>query len=256
MASPAAYAHVEAQARIRRSTKDAVQRLWLELGSYNEADVERFVRQAGRIVDGGQRQAVAIANAFIAGRLGKRVKGLPVDSLIGKNARKAPKDDVYRRPFISLWGGLKEGKSFENAFAEATTLAGTLAATDVQLAARNGIRSAGRAYNAAGYERVPDGNACDLCLIASTQRYWIEDLMPIHSNCGCGVEPLSEETGQVINPDLLQTLNDRGAVQKITDQRIASRARAAAERGTEVAVHNSAELGPVLSNAAHNIARS
>lgn len=49
-----------------------------------------------------------------------------------------------------------------------------------------------------GYERVPDGNACDLCDLASGQRYTRGDLMPIHDGCGCGVEPLTED--QLVTP--------------------------------------------------------
>lgn len=44
-----------------------------------------------------------------------------------------------------------------------------------------------------GYERVPDGGACVLCLTAAGQRYHSDDLMPIHDKCGCGVEPLTED---------------------------------------------------------------
>lgn len=41
-----------------------------------------------------------------------------------------------------------------------------------------------------GYERIPDGDACELCNLAAGQRYKTDDLMPIHNLCGCGVEPV------------------------------------------------------------------
>lgn len=46
---------------------------------------------------------------------------------------------------------------------------------------------------------------CALCVVVSTQRYWIEDLMPIHPGCDCSVRRCNRgmERQQVIDQDLL-----------------------------------------------------
>src|SRR5690606_35578247 len=49
---------------------------------------------------------------------------------------------------------------------------------------------------------------CALCVIASTQRYWLADLMPIHPGCDCGVDTLPADWNpdqQIIDSDLLES---------------------------------------------------
>ena len=65
----------------------------------------------------------------------------------------------------------------------------------------------GRSDGIRAYRRVLTGREnCALCLVASTQRYWVEDLLPIHPGCDCNVQPLPPgmEDSQVIDQDLLE----------------------------------------------------
>jgi len=41
-----------------------------------------------------------------------------------------------------------------------------------------------------GYQRVADGDACEFCAMIDGAQFRTEDPMPIHPNCGCGVEPV------------------------------------------------------------------
>lgn len=80
---------------------------------------------------------------------------------------------------------------------------------DMELAYRNQAHKTLRANHSSGiraYRRVLTGREnCALCVVASTQRYWVEDLLPIHPGCDCSVQPLPPgmENQQVIDPDLL-----------------------------------------------------
>jgi hypothetical protein len=47
-----------------------------------------------------------------------------------------------------------------------------------------------------GYQRVADGGACEFCLLLDGAQFRTDDPMPIHNNCGCGVEPVEYTRGQ------------------------------------------------------------
>ncbi|MEQ9093070.1 MAG: hypothetical protein RLN63_03105, partial [Miltoncostaeaceae bacterium] len=71
-----------------------------------------------------------------------------------------------------------------------------LALTDHQLAQTPAARvwMAEPANQDYGYERVlGGGESCPLCVVASQQIYYREDLMPIHERCQCSVSPLFGE---------------------------------------------------------------
>jgi hypothetical protein len=80
-----------------------------------------------------------------------------------------------------------------------------LAATDLQLAKTHSSRLAlaGRGdERIVGYRRVLTGaENCAMCVLASTQRYHVEDLLPIHPACDCAVAPIvgRQDPGQTIN---------------------------------------------------------
>ena len=57
-----------------------------------------------------------------------------------------------------------------------------------------------------GYARVFDGG-CDHCAEASNYLYSTEDLMPMHENCGCGVEPVFEEDVKASLPPFPEELS-------------------------------------------------
>ncbi len=232
--------HIDAQAKIRKATASAVRNVWDNLPGYEPENVPQFIAAATTIVGAGQRQAAATTNAFLARATDSKPRRLDYLQVVGSATRGgAPPKIVYRRPFVQLWFKRKNGMDFRVAVSQSGIRAETLAATDCQLAMRDTLREAGQMLNADpqtmdiwGYQRVPDGDACELCLIAAGQRYNTAELMPIHDNCGCGV-------------DILESPSDPG--QSIQSDRLA----AILDGDTSITVEPHGELGPVLTNADH-----
>lgn len=223
--------HIDAQAQLRAATALAVEQAWTGLGAYNQEDVARFLAVALPAVAGGQRAAAAVTNAFLAQTIGRAPLPLDVANLIGAAARLGTDPGtVYRRPFVDVWSALKNGTPYDQAVDKGRVRAESAAVTDVQLAMRETLREVGTQDELIlGYARVPDAGACAFCKLVAGQRYTVEDLLPIHPRCGCGVDPIVEEnrgdfTGVRAN-DLSVTRD-----------------------GVTAAVREHGELGPVLVN--------
>jgi hypothetical protein len=95
------------------------------------------------------------------------------------------------------------------------------------------------------YVRTLQGERdCALCLIASTQRYRKEALLPIHPGCDCGVEPVRADfdPGQVIDEAKLEAIH--AAVQAALGE--SDRAGRAVDYSKVIIQHNHGEIGPVL----------
>lgn len=189
----------------RRLIRDAVSsqlgRFWGAMGSYRDADVDRFVRVAVPKVRAGQLATASVTAQYLGGS---------VDRAAVMSARNADPALVYRRPAVSVYTALASGAGFAQAVAEGASRLGSLLSTDMQLAhttqARVSMSQGGFRY----YRRVLTGaENCARCAIASTQRYRSGDLMPIHPGCDCVVEPIESDSdpGQVIDPDLLETIH-------------------------------------------------
>lgn len=251
-----AQAHIVGQQRLRDLLVAAVAAKWGELPGHDRANVDQWLATVLPLVAGAQRQAAALTDAYIAHALERRPIGIPVGDVSGGAVRAgADPETVYTRPFITVWTALKHGEDFERAVASGLARATNAAATDVQLTMRATAAEIGAQDDAiTGWERVPDGNACSLCLIASTQRYHSGDLMPIHAHCGCGIAPLPGDVAHVINRDRYQQLTAEGAIDQIANQLQRARLTAAAETdpGLAVEVREHGELGPVLVDAAHD----
>lgn len=79
----------------------------------------------------------------------------------------------------------------------------SLGLTDVELAVTHAAREALADEPRYRYFRrvLTGAESCGLCIVASTQRYRKQDLLPIHPNCDCVVAPIlgDEDPGRVIN---------------------------------------------------------
>lgn len=228
-----ARSHVDAQARIRERVGQGVGAAWSSLDAYNESDVDSFLRRAVPVVRAGESAALTTLGAYLARELGRRLEPVGASEVLAGIRGGVSPEEVYRRPFVAVWSALRDGVRWEDAVSLGLDRAVGAAATDVQLAMTHGMS----AYSSAdtgiyGFQRVPNAGACQLCLIASTQRYHSGQLMPIHSHCGCGVAPLTEPSGQIINRDRYERI----------------------KRGSDVKlkVRDHGELGPVLTNADHS----
>lgn len=234
MASPLAEAHREAQLRIRTGTARAVGQVWKQLGSYDRSDVNRYVLAVAPIIEGGKRKAISTAAAYV----GRTVDTKPPEVNINRVSKfvrnGTPIEAVQHRPFVATWKGLKDGKPWQVAVDEGMATAIAAAFTDVALAFRDAMPELMKEVpQIDGYQRVPGGDACDFCVLASTQRYTTGELMPLHNNCGCGVEVLTDApysvgqfTGTKTYDPLPTTLRSADELAEITNEQTYSRAAA------------------------------
>jgi hypothetical protein len=224
-------AQIAAQQRVRERASQAVARAWTSLQSYDEDDVPVFLAVAVPAVIAAQRLAASLTNAFLARSVGRQPLPLDLARLIGPAIRNgATPAEVYRRPFVTTWTALGNGTQYEDAVAEGLHRATSTAEMDVQLTMRQTLVDVGqRDELILGYQRVPDPGACDFCRLIAGQRYTIEQLIPVHNHCGCGVDVITaanrgDFTG---NPE-----NDLSVTRD----------------GVTAAVEEHGELGPLLVN--------
>lgn len=251
-------AHISADAQIRNRVATFVGRVWDSLGSYRDADIGRFIDAVLPVVLGGEQQLAAITDAYLA-RLAAAVLGgqprpvgVPAAEVTGAALRGVDPDEVYRRPGVTVWTALAEGKSLAEAIKLGRQRALSIAKIDLQLAKTHTARRVfSRDDRVVGHRRVLTGREnCGLCVVASTQRYHKAELQPIHGGCDCGVEPIygREDPGQVIDPDTLEQahaaieerfgVSDRGGRDPIDYRDV-------------LIVREHGELGPVLTVKGH-----
>lgn len=262
----------DAVAQVRESVVTFARAAWLAQGSYRDGDVDRLVGLIVPRVQAGQVKVANLTAAYIAAvaslRDGKVVDPTPVDADEVTTGRGVPAAEVYRRPAVETYTALSAGVPFAEAVGRAVTRLESLASTDLQMAR---VRQARSSYRAAGrrrFRRTLTGNEnCALCAVASTQRYWVEDLLPIHPGCDCGVsEILSDEPDrQVIDRALLDEVqrragefagtNDLGARDLGLGKRTAS-GRNLSDYTDLIITRNHGEYGPTLSWRADKFTRA
>ncbi len=262
---------------VRKRVSARVERNWRTLGSWNEADVDRFLAATLPVVDAGQRRTVSLTDAYLARASRTRAVGLPVDDLVGAAVRNGTEPAVvYTRPFVQLWSALSDGAQFMDAMNAAGVRAAQSASTDVSLT----MRDAASEFDAQtqdesimGWQRVLDPDACAFCATASTRmysypnptrvvaqqtRFGSDDGWPLHTNCQCSIAPVFEENYRAID-DFNQRMLGRIMEANVGHRGEYWNARHFKVDGQtgevilpEVAVHEHGELGAVLADAAHD----
>lgn len=239
---------------------------WLAQKSTRTAtDRSAFQRQAESIIRAAQHTVVALQGAYLsrsaelAGQTWRAATVAP--SFFDTLRTGVDFSTEYERPFNQLYSALAAGANYSQAVQAGLTRLETLAKTDLQLASSRAGQSMVADQPGAspdetdelhivGYERVTtSGHPCALCLIASTQRYHIENLMPIHPGCQCIVEAIwgMGFTPRVINPALLKQVH-----QAIKDEFGTKNPGATNVPGQDfdykdvLIVQHNGELGPVL----------
>jgi hypothetical protein len=154
---------------------------------------------AGMVADVLAAAQVAIGhwvNAHLGNTIGLHSSTFPVPKAPLLARDNVTPLDEYKRPFIT---GRAVGPDAAFNRMKAMT------ATDIQLAKTKQARRVLQAGGVDTYMRVTTSeNPCDLCLIASTQIYYTDDLMPIHAGtCMCDVEPIPHDWAQQQLDDLL-----------------------------------------------------
>ena len=196
---------------VRSRVESYAQLAWVGLGSYRDADIDRLVGLIVPKVLAGQRQIANLTDGYLAALGGARA-GVEPKLVTGAAVRNgAEPEDVYRRPAKTLYTKLSEGMAYSNAEAEGFRRLQSLVSTDMQLAMRAQEDRSLRAGGWKFFKRVLTGSEnCAKCAIASTQRYRVGNLKPIHPGCDCTCEPLKTMTdpGQVIDENLLESIHE------------------------------------------------
>lgn len=264
---------------IRKRVSTRVEANWRALGSWDQADVPRFLDATLPVVEAGQRRTVSLTDAYLSRVSGTRAVGLNAADLIGAAVRNGTEPaTVYTRPFIQHWAAIKSGTDFTASVSAAGVRAGQSAATDISLTMRDTAtefqnESPEMDSEIVGWERVLDPDACAFCAAASTRRYEypnptrvvafqvkfnVDDGWPLHNNCQCSIAPVFAENDKAIqafNERVLSNIKEANAGRD-TAYWNARHFRVDGQTGDiiepRVAVREHGELGPVITDASHN----
>lgn len=248
--------HAGAMTELRRRVLVFVATVWGGLEAYQDVDIERFVAAVVPVVTGAQRQMAALTDAYLAAVavevLGRPASPVGIPDTAIDRLRGVEPVEVYRRAGLTVWTALAHGEPIDVAARRGLRRAQSLAATDLQLAKTHAARHVlTQTANVVGYRRTLTGSrSCGLCVVASTQRYRREDLLPIHPGCDCGVLPIYGDTdpGQVVDVDTLEDVHDAIAARFGASD---ASARDPIDYRDVLVVHDHGELGPVLAVRGH-----
>ncbi|MFI1607844.1 hypothetical protein ACH4YN_38020 [Streptomyces griseofuscus] len=222
------------------------------LGSYRDADAAEFVDHVLPVVLGAQQQIGALTDAYLASAVADMFGGAaaPVGVQLADDLRGVPAAEVYARPFASVWTALGEGRDMAEAVGLGNNRLRSIADTDLQLARTHAAQQAMRRSRAKFYRRRLSGpKNCALCVIASTQRYRVEKLMPIHPGCHCKPEPIpgDRDPGQILDEGLLEEAHD--AIARGIGQ--SDRGGRAPDYREVIITREHGEIGPMLAVRRH-----
>lgn len=202
-------AHHASLLAIRDTSAGLVEDAWDAYADLDDRSAARFVDAAAQITTAAQQQTAALAAGYLEANdavLGRASRIVPTLPPIRNGI---PAHEVYQRSIVEARTIVGRGGNVDRALSAGRARAMSTARTDVILANRGAV-SAGKAgrSHVVGYRRVLTGKSCALCATASTQRYKIADLQPIHASCDCDVAEIygNADPGLVINQDLLADL--------------------------------------------------
>ncbi|MFB6875676.1 hypothetical protein [Streptomyces sp. NPDC056323] len=184
------------------------------LGSYRDADAAAFIERVLPVVLATQQQMGQITDAYLSAMIADMLgsAAAPAGVQLDAALRGVAPAEVYTRPFVTTWTALSKGKAYADAVAEGRTRLLSITETDLQLARTQSARTSMERGGARFFRRRlnKSSGTCALCVIASTQRYRVENLMPIHPGCHCKPEPLpgNRDPGHVIDEQLLKDAHD------------------------------------------------
>ncbi len=186
-----AEAQITAQERLRAIVARGVTVRWRTLGSYDEEDVDVFVKAVVPFVIAANRQSVLLTDAYLARALDRQPLGLDAALILGVLRDAVMPDQLYRRPFVTVWTALSKGVPYGQAVDAGLARATDIATADVQLAHRATMQAVQDATypRIRGWQRRADANACAYCRMIDGAFVKKASAMPLHPGCGCGLEP-------------------------------------------------------------------
>lgn len=199
---------------VRKRVLSYALRAWEGMPAYQDADFERFIERVVPRIEAGQKLTAEITDAYVArvvaDELASGVSRGVVAPVTTEALRGVAASEVYHRPFSTVYAGLGAGKPLDVAVKAGKNRLMQLVSTNMQLAKTHSSRQAMQRSGAVMFQRVLTGREnCALCTIASTQRYWVKDLLPIHPGCDCSTKPLFGDPKQhVINRSKLEQVHD------------------------------------------------
>lgn len=183
-------------------TKQVVVNNWrnLMLNGLDQTAIQVFTDATAPPAISMQMSVSNLTSAFFANRTGKKPVTPQTSNVLGRNASPETRQDAaqrwaatYARPFIQARSLVKGGMSLEDAVNRTAARIALMVATDAQMSKLRQAHQSLRHYGMSEYKRVnhpedSESGTCALCLLASTQVYYTEDLMPIHTGCQCDVD--------------------------------------------------------------------
>lgn len=217
-------------------------------GSYRDVDANAYVELMGPVALATQQTIATITAAYLAHQINPAASAPPLDleAVSGAALRNGLDPAVLlRRPYEQVWTALAQGKTLSEAAAIGRRRALDNALTDLQLAkTRTAQLVMANNPRVIGYRRVLTGaHSCALCVVASTHTYKRGDLMPIHPQCDCSVEPLL--AGQTVSQLPLDQVT--AAIRRdLGDSYVSPDARRGIDYRKVLVTHEHGEIGPVL----------
>lgn len=241
-----------ARDQIEARVAQIVAGMWVGFdGWYRGELVAEISAQVAAMVGRGQVGIAQLTDAYLA-QVATLVRERPVgpvgvaSGMVASRRDGVALDEVYARVAGEYRWQVSRDVAPIDARRIAVERAKAMVSTDLGLAFRDQTQAFMERTGAAGYRRVirPEfsrSGTCGLCAAASNKVYKRHDLMPMHARCRCTVV---EVGGQV---DVGRVINDAeyAAVAAESDS---LRARDL----VKVRVHVHGELGPVLTDAAHD----
>lgn len=164
----------------------ALHRAWDGLDTYDEDSVAVLTAQAAPTVGAVKASAVRTALGYYTVIAG-------VTAAVGAHEIGTVAD--LRAPFISVWQALASGNNYDDALAAGRSrIEAVVSDFAVSSARQTGdvfVEKAG--LRIAGWERIPDGGACDWCQEVAADTYSSADAADFgHDRCNCTASPLVE----------------------------------------------------------------
>jgi hypothetical protein len=201
-----------------------VRTAFIDLTHTDRADIAEFITEAEPYVRAGIDDASDLAAAYISEVTGATLT--PAEIVIP--------DIGWTQPFERTWHQLKEGDLYLDAKASGSTVADQIAHDAAIDGASRRMANAQKQLGIRGWRRVVTAKACEWCRVVATQFYRSEKTATFgHHGCRCIVVPVFNEqhdTAEAINKARLGDLRKEGAVQKVSDSRVRSKARERAEK--------------------------
>lgn len=176
--------HQSVLAAIVARITPSIQRAWMGLGSYDEADIPTFTRQTATALTASKTATVAAAVGFYALLSGARPPAVAATEIAA-----VPQ---MSDPFISVWQALAAGRPNEEALAAGHSRLEAVATDFVNTTARQtgDIFTARAGLRTNGWERVPNLGACDWCRQVAGETYRTANSADFgHSRCACSAVP-------------------------------------------------------------------